>query len=116
MPEISEEMFIESIHKVVKANAKYVPPYGTGASLYIRPFVIGTAARVGLGPADEYVFCVMVTPVGPYYKGGFKPVNALVIEEYDRAAPLGVVLKAVRLVKIRDFLLYSILIQLRKNM
>jgi len=90
IPEVPEEIFMESIHKIVKANAQFVPPYGTGASLYIRPFVIGTAARVGLGPATEYIYCVLTTPVGPYYKGGFKPVQALVVEDYDRAAPLGV--------------------------
>ena len=90
MPAIPEEVFIDGLNKVVKANKKFVPPYGTGASLYIRPFVIGTGARVGLGPASEYLFIIFVTPVGPYYKGGFKPVKALVIEEYDRAAPLGV--------------------------
>jgi len=90
MPEISEEMFLEAINKVIKANEKFVPPYGTGASLYIRPVVFGSGPKVGLGPAPEYTFIIFVTPVGPYYKGGFKPVKALVVEEYDRAAPLGV--------------------------
>ncbi len=89
-PLIPVEVFREAIHRVVKANARFVPPYGTGASLYARPLIIGTGARVGLGPAEEYLFVVFVTPVGPYYKGGFKAVKALVVEEFDRAAPLGV--------------------------
>jgi len=90
IPEVPEEMFLEAIEKVIKANAKFVPPYGTGASLYIRPFIIGAGARVGLGPASEYLFAVFVTPVGPYYRGGFIPVKALALEQFDRAAPLGV--------------------------
>ena len=89
IPQIPEELFIEGVHNVVKANARFVPPYGTGASLYIRPLAIGVGAKVGLGPAEEYIFLVLVTPVGPYYKGGFKPVKALVVEEFDRAAPDG---------------------------
>ena len=90
LPEIPVEMFIDAVRRVISANRKFVPPYGTGASLYIRPLVIGTGARVGLGPASEYMFIVFVNPVGPYYKGGFKPVKALVVEQFDRAAPLGV--------------------------
>jgi branched-chain amino acid aminotransferase len=90
MPEIPVDMFIDAVRRVVEANQRFVPPHGTGASLYIRPLVIGTGAKVGLGPAEEYLFIVFTTPVGPYYKGGFKPVHALVVEEYDRAAPLGV--------------------------
>jgi branched-chain amino acid aminotransferase len=90
IPEIPEDMFIDALDRVIAANRKYVPPYGTGASLYIRPFVIGTGARVGLGPASEYVFMIFVTPVGPYYKGGLTPVKALVVTEFDRAAPNGV--------------------------
>ncbi len=89
-PMVPIEMFREAVHKVVKANARFVPPYGTGASMYARPLIIGTGARVGLGPAEEYIFLVFVTPVGPYYKGGFTAVKALVVEEYDRAAPHGV--------------------------
>jgi len=87
---MSEDMFVDAVSKVVAANRKFVPPYGTGASLYIRPFLIGTGAKVGLGPASEYIFCIFVTPVGPYYKGGLTPVKAMVITEYDRAAPDGV--------------------------
>jgi branched-chain amino acid aminotransferase len=90
IPQIPTDMFLEAVHKVVAANAHYVPPYGTGASMYLRPIVFGTGARVGLGPASEYLFIVFATPVGPYYKGGFKPVKALVVEEFDRAAPQGV--------------------------
>ncbi len=90
MPEIPEEMFLDAVNKVVLANKKFVPPYGTGASLYIRPLVIGTGAKVGLGPADEYMFIIFVTPVGPYYKGGLTPVKALVVTDFDRAAPNGV--------------------------
>ncbi|OHD71322.1 MAG: branched chain amino acid aminotransferase [Spirochaetes bacterium RBG_16_49_21] len=90
IPAIPEEMFLDAVHRVVDANRSFVPPYGTGASLYIRPLVIGTGARVGLGPASEYMFIIFVNPVGPYYKGGFKPVKALIVEQFDRAAPLGV--------------------------
>lgn len=90
IPEIPEELFISGLDRVVAANSTYVPPYGTGASMYVRPLAIGVGARVGLGPADEYVFLIFVTPVGPYYKGGFTPVNALVLQDFDRAAPNGV--------------------------
>lgn len=89
VPRIPTETFLDGIRRVVAANARFVPPYGTGASLYIRPVVFGVGPQIGLGPASEYEFIIMVTPVGPYYKGGFKPVSALIIEEYDRAAPLG---------------------------
>ncbi len=89
MPVVPEAMFRDAVHKVVGANARFVPPFGTGASLYIRPLLIGTGARVGLGPAEEYTFLIFVTPVGPYYKGGFTPVKALVVEQFDRAAPNG---------------------------
>jgi branched-chain amino acid aminotransferase len=90
IPPMTEKMFIEAISKVVAANRKFVPPYGTGASLYIRPLIIGTGPKVGLGPADEYIFIIFVTPVGPYYKGGLTPVKALIVTDYDRAAPDGV--------------------------
>jgi branched-chain amino acid aminotransferase len=90
IPEIPVEMFLEAVNKVVMANKRFVPPYGTGASLYIRPLAIGTGARVGLGPAEEYIFMIFVTPVGSYYKGGLKPVKALVVTDFDRAAPQGV--------------------------
>ncbi|HOK02019.1 MAG TPA: branched-chain amino acid aminotransferase [Spirochaetota bacterium] len=90
LPAMPEEMFLEAIRKVVSANRRFVPPYGTGASLYIRPFLIGVGAKVGLGPASEYIFVIFVTPVGPYYKGGLTPVKAMVITGFDRAAPDGV--------------------------
>ncbi len=90
MPEIPVEMFLEAMKRVVLANKKFVPPHGTGASLYIRPLLIGIGAKIGLGPAKEYLFLTFVTPVGPYYKGGLSPVEALVITKYDRAAPKGV--------------------------
>ena len=90
IPLISEQLFIEGVQEVVKANSEFVPPYGTGASLYIRPFALGTGAKVGLGPALEYMFLIFVTPVGPYYKSGFSPVRSIIVNEYDRAAPLGV--------------------------
>lgn len=88
MPEIPEEKFIDACIQVVKANEAYVPPYGTGATLYLRPFVIGIGDNVGVKPAPEYIFCVFCLPVGPYFKGGMKPVNFM-ISEYDRAAPFG---------------------------
>lgn len=90
IPPIPEKMFTDAVTKVVAANRKYVPPYGTGASLYLRPLIIGTGAKVGLGPAEEYIFIIFVTPVGPYYKGGLVPVKALVVPDFDRAAPNGV--------------------------
>lgn len=86
----SKELFIEAVYRTVNANRRFVPPYGTGASLYIRPLVIGTGPQVGVKPAEEYMFTVFVTPVGPYFKHGFKPVHLVVEEEFDRAAPNGV--------------------------
>ena len=90
MQPVSEEMFIEAVFRAVNANRRFVPPYGTGASLYIRPLLIGTGPQVGVRPAEEYTFMVFVTPVGPYFKTGFKPVSLIVEEEFDRAAPNGV--------------------------
>jgi branched-chain amino acid aminotransferase len=90
MEPVPEEMFIRAVQRVVNANRRFVPPYGTGASLYIRPLVIGTGAQVGVRPATEYTFLVFVSPVGPYFKSGFKPVDLIVEETVDRAAPLGV--------------------------
>jgi len=89
MPEIPAELFREAIIKAVKLNIKYVPPYGEGASLYIRPLLIGTGAEVGVKPAKEYMFMVFVGPVGPYFKEGFNPVKMQIVRDYDRAAPLG---------------------------
>lgn len=89
MAEVPKEKFKEAITKVVKLNEEYVPPHGTGASLYIRPLLIGSGARVGVKPADEYLFAVFVIPVGPYFKEGFKPVDMQIVNDYDRAAPQG---------------------------
>ena len=86
-PELPEDIFVDACTRVVKDNLDYVPPYGTGGSLYIRPLLIGTTPKVGISPSESYEFIVMVMPVGPYYKGGIKPVDALVMEKYDRAAP-----------------------------
>jgi branched-chain amino acid aminotransferase len=88
MPEVPVEKFIDACVQVVKANQHYVPPYGTGATLYLRPLVIGVGDSIGVKPAPEYIFCVFCTPVGAYFKGGMKPVN-FTVSEYDRAAPQG---------------------------
>ncbi len=89
MAELPTERFKEAICKVIKLNERFVPPYESGASLYIRPLLIGTGAQVGVHPANEYLFIVFVTPVGPYFKGGFSANPYVIIREYDRAAPLG---------------------------
>jgi branched-chain amino acid aminotransferase len=83
------EMFREALFKVVELNKKYVPPYGSGATLYVRPLLYGSGAEVGVKPASEYTFIVFVTPVGPYFKGGVKPVDMLICRDIDRAAPKG---------------------------
>jgi len=90
MPPVPEELFLDALVQVINANRKYVPPYGTGASLYIRPLVLGTGPQIGVRPAEEYLFLVLVTPVGPYFKTGFKPVSLLIEDHLDRAAPHGV--------------------------
>lgn len=84
-----QDMFLDMVKKVVEANKKYIPPYGTGASLYIRPVLFGTGPQVGVKPADEYLLIIFVTPVGPYYKEGFNPISVIVDREHDRAAPRG---------------------------
>jgi branched-chain amino acid aminotransferase len=89
MPEIPAELFREAIIKAVKLNLRFVPPYGEGASLYLRPLLIGTGAQVGVKPAKEYMFMVFAGPVGPYFKEGFNPVKMQIVRDYDRAAPLG---------------------------
>ena len=89
MPELPTEKFVAAIKKVVKANERFIPPYESGAALYIRPLLIGTGAQVGVHPANEYLFVVFVTPVGPYFKEGFKPTPMAILRQYDRAAPLG---------------------------
>ncbi|MEI7490031.1 MAG: branched-chain amino acid aminotransferase [Bacteroidota bacterium] len=89
MPEIPLEMFREAVLKVVQLNKKYIPPYGEGASLYIRPILIGTGPEVGVKPSREYTFLIFVGPVGPYFKEGFNPVKMQIVRDFDRAAPLG---------------------------
>jgi len=89
MPEIPEELFGEAIITLLKENDEFIPPYGTGASLYIRPLLIGSGAQLGLSPAQEYTLVIFCSPVGPYFKGGVKPVKVIVERETDRAAPLG---------------------------
>jgi branched-chain amino acid aminotransferase len=89
MAELPVELFEEMVLLVVKKNERFVPPYESGASLYIRPLLIGTSAQVGVKPASEYTFLIFVTPVGPYFKEGFKPTPMVILREYDRAAPLG---------------------------
>lgn len=89
MPELPTDMFCEMVKKVVKLNEDFIPPYESGASLYIRPLLIGTGAQVGVHPANEYLFLIFVTPVGPYFKGGFATNPYVIIRQYDRSAPLG---------------------------
>lgn len=89
MQPIPSDMFKEAITTAILKNKKFVPPYGTGASLYIRPLLFGSGPQVGVKPAKEYMFIVFVGPVGPYFKEGFKPVNIQIVRDYDRAAPLG---------------------------
>lgn len=89
MAPIPLDLFKKMVLMAVKLNERFVPPYGSGASLYIRPFEIGTSARVGVKPADEYTFIILVTPVGPYFKNGFKPTNFAIMREFDRVAPKG---------------------------
>jgi branched-chain amino acid aminotransferase len=84
-----EELFIEVCTMAIRENLNFLPPYGTGASLYIRPLLIGTQPIIGVNPSETYTFLVFVTPVGPYYKDGFSPVNVLVIDDSDRAAAQG---------------------------
>lgn len=84
-----EDLFVEAIRLAVKLNERFVPPCESGASLYIRPLLIGSGAQVGVSPAQEYTFLVFVTPVGPYFKAGFKPVDVIITRDSDRAAPLG---------------------------
>ena len=88
MPVFPEDRFVKAVEEVVKANAAWVPPFGSGATLYIRPYMIATNAVIGVKPADEYQFRILVTPVGPYFKGGAKPITIRVCD-YDRAAPHG---------------------------
>ena len=83
------ELFKEALFKVIQLNKRFMPPYGSGATLYVRPLLYGSGAEVGVKPAKEYTFIVFVTPVGPYFKEGVKPVNMLICRDVDRAAPMG---------------------------
>lgn len=89
MEPIPTDIFMKMTDMAIKLNERFIPPYGSGASLYIRPLEIGMTARVGVKPADEYCFIILVTPVGPYFKTGFKPTNICIMREYDRVAPKG---------------------------
>ena len=86
---VPEELFHDAVLRAVRLNLRFVPPHGTGAALYVRPLLIGTGAEVGVKPASEYMFMVFVTPVGPYFKEGFNPLDMMVCRDFDRAAPLG---------------------------
>ena len=88
MPSFPKDKFVEAVKEVVKANAAWVPPFGSGATLYVRPLMFATGNVIGVAPADEYQFRILVTPVGPYFKGGLKPIK-LCVSKYDRAAPHG---------------------------
>ncbi len=89
MPELPTEIFVEMVRRVVLLNERFIPPYESGASLYIRPLLIGTGPQVGVKPANEYLFIIFVTPVGPYFKGGFATNDYVITRQYDRAAPQG---------------------------
>ncbi|MBD5225650.1 MAG: branched-chain amino acid aminotransferase [Bacteroidales bacterium] len=89
MEPIPADIFMKMTEMAIKLNERFIPPYGSGASLYIRPLEIGMTARVGVKPADEYCFIILVTPVGPYFKSGFKPTNICIMREFDRVAPKG---------------------------
>lgn len=89
MAELPTEIFVRMVKQVIKLNERFIPPYETGASLYLRPLLIGTGAQVGVKPADEYLFIIFVSPVGPYFKGGFQANDYVICRGYDRAAPLG---------------------------
>ncbi len=88
MPVFPKERFVDAVIRTVRANAAYVPPFGTGATLYIRPYMFGSSAVIGVKPAEEYQFRVFTTPVGPYFKGGAKPLT-ICVSDFDRAAPHG---------------------------
>ena len=88
MPVFSTERFLDSLTQMVRANLAYVPPYGSGATLYVRPYLFGSGPVIGVAPAPEYTFRMFCTPVGPYFKGGIKPLR-LQVSAYDRAAPRG---------------------------
>ncbi len=86
----TEEIFMEAVTRAVRMNLDFMPPYGTGASMYIRPLLLGTSARIGVSPSEDYSLFALAMPVGPYYKNGFIPIDGYVHDRYDRAAPRGV--------------------------
>ena len=88
MPVFPEDRFVEAVVQTIKANEAYVPPYGSGATLYVRPYMFGSNPVIGVKPADEYQFRILTTPVGPYFKGGAKPIT-IRVSDFDRAAPCG---------------------------
>ena len=89
MPQVPTELFVEMARKVVRLNQQHIPTYESGATLYLRPLLIGVSPQVGVHPAKDYLFLIFVTPVGPYFKGGFSANPYVIIRDYDRAAPLG---------------------------
>ena len=89
MPQVSTEMFVEMVEKVVRLNQEYIPTYESGATLYIRPLLVGITPQVGVHPAHDYLFMIFVTPVGPYFKGGFQCNKYAIVRDWDRSAPLG---------------------------
>ncbi|MCH5176458.1 MAG: branched-chain amino acid aminotransferase [Prevotellaceae bacterium] len=89
MPEVSTELFGEMVKRVVRLNERFIPPYESGASLYIRPLLLGMTPQVGVHPASDYLFIIFVTPVGPYFKGGFSSNPYVIVRDFDRSAPLG---------------------------
>ena len=89
MAEVPDELFHEAVVKAVQLNERFIPPYGTGAALYIRPLLFGSGGEIGVKPSTEYTFIVFVSPVGPYFKEGFNPVKIAIVRDSDRAAPLG---------------------------
>ncbi len=90
MTPVPEDLYLSAIKRVTEANIEFVPPYGTGGSLYIRPLLFGSGPQIGVTPSREYTFLIMVLPVGAYYKGGLSPVRAIIYDDYDRTAPQGV--------------------------
>src|SRR5690554_3764556 len=89
MTKLPVEKFMEAVRLAVKLSGRFVPPYESGAALYIRPLLIGTGPQIGVKPADEYLFMIFVGPVGPYFKEGFNPVKFQIVKDADRAAPFG---------------------------
>ena len=85
----TKEIFFDALNRVVNLNKEFIPPYGSNATLYVRPVLLGMSAHIGVKVSEDYLFMILVTPVGPYFKSGFQPVKMLVVEDLDRAAPFG---------------------------